>query len=370
VVRQTGGLVQVERGVIDRWQVVEPGVPERVIVAHHLADVAAEPDRLAALDRGRGNVLDDLHVDVEIDDRRAADDVAEVLDGEGPAGRAGRPGVVDQADVLADRQVYVPGGELLRGEDTRPAELLVLVRPLPVEALRRRTQMDAQDPVDDFHDPSLGRAGGLKTLGRCCADSPRGPAELIAQDRVHPGRVRRALRLWHVALGHQAVLGHQSGEHVPLAAVTGRRLQQVGNRSVVEVAVCGLDDRLEEVIGALELVPEHHVVLRELELLEPAIAHHADAQQVQPGKQPAATAPLLIRDLPVVQRRRHRVVDPADDLPVDGDVVDGHPGHGILGEPVGRVGREILAQSFQITGSECFVHQSILSRYRLGLTPG
>src|SRR5262249_60626923 len=110
--------------------------------------------------RGRGHVLDDAPAGVEIDARRAADDVAEVLDREGPAGRAGRPGVVDQADVLADRQVYVLGGELLRGENAVPAELLVLVRPLPIEALRQRTQMDAQDPVDDFHDHRFGRPGG------------------------------------------------------------------------------------------------------------------------------------------------------------------------------------------------------------------
>jgi hypothetical protein len=57
-------------------------------------------------------------------------------------------------------------------------------------------------------------------------------------------------------------------------------------------------------------------------------------------------------------------------ISVDGDVVDGHPGHGILGEPVDRVGREILAQSFQITGSERSFHQSILSRHRLDLFPG
>jgi hypothetical protein len=62
------------------------------------------------------------------------------------------------------------------------------------------------------------------------------------------------------------------------------------------------------------------------------------------------------------------VVDAADNLPVDGDVVDSDPGHGILGEPVRRVGQEILAQSFQVTSSERFVHRSILS-YRLGLFP-
>jgi len=52
------------------------------------------------------------------------------------------------------------------------------------------------------------------------------------------------------------------------------------------------------------------------------------------------------------------------------DVVDGHPGHGILGEPVDRVGRKILAQSFQLSGSERAVHQSILPRHRLGSFPG
>jgi hypothetical protein len=152
------------------------------------------------------------------------------------------------------------------------------------------------------------------------------------------------------------VLGHQGGEHVPLAAVARHRLQQEGDGAIVEVPVRGLDHRLEEVIGAFELVPEHRVVLRELEVLEPGLSHDADAQQVQPGEQPAAAALLLVRDLPVIQRRRQRVVDAGDDLPVDGDVVDGHPGHGILGEPVGRVGREVLAQSFQISSSECSVH--------------
>ncbi len=249
-------------------------------------------------------------------------------------------------------------------------EVLVLVCPLPVEALRRRAQVNAQDPVDDLHDLGLGRAGGLQPAGRGRTDRPGPLAKLVAEGRVHPARVRRALGLRHVSLGNQAVLGHERGEHVPLAAVAGHRVQQEGDGPVVDVAVRGLDDRLEEVIGALELVPEHRVVLRELEVLEPGPPHDARAQQVQPGEQPAAAAPLLVGDLPVVQRRRHRVVDAADDLPVDGHVVDGHPGHGILGEPVRRVGREILAQSFQVSGSERAIHRSVLSRRPLGLPPG
>jgi hypothetical protein len=155
------------------------------------------------------------------------------------------------------------------------------------------------------------------------------------------------------------VLGHQGREHVPLAAVAGYRLQQEGDGAVVEIALRGLDHRLKEVVGALELVPEHRVVLRELEVLDPGLVHDPDAQQVQPREQPAAAALLLVRDLPVVQRGGQRVVDAGDDLPVDGHVVQGHLGHGVLGEPVRRVSGEILAQLFQFSGSERSVHRSV-----------
>src|SRR5215475_13056732 len=51
------------------------------------------------------------------------------------------------------------------------------------------------------------RSGGVGAVGGGRADRPRALAELVAQHRVHPAGVRRALRLRHVALGHQAVLG-------------------------------------------------------------------------------------------------------------------------------------------------------------------
>ncbi len=70
-------------------------------------------------------------------------------------------------------------------------------------------------------------------------------------------------------------------EHVPLAAVVGYRLQQVRHRAVVHVAAGRLDDGLEEVVGALDLVPEHRVVLGELEVLQAHLLHGADAHQVQ-----------------------------------------------------------------------------------------
>ena len=49
---------------------------------------------LAFLQRPRRDVLDHRHLDVEVGDRRSAEYVAEVFDGEGPPGRARRPRVV------------------------------------------------------------------------------------------------------------------------------------------------------------------------------------------------------------------------------------------------------------------------------------
>jgi uncharacterized membrane protein YGL010W len=85
-----------------------------------------------------------------------------------------------------------------------------------------------------------------------------------------------------------------------LAAVFGRRVEEVGHGPVVKIAAGRLDDRLEVVVGPLHLVPEHGVVLGELELLEVHLLHRADAQQVEPGEQPAPAAALLVGDLPVV----------------------------------------------------------------------
>ena len=158
----------------------------------------------------------------------------------------------------------------------------------------------------------------------------------------------RAVRLRHERLRHQAVLGDDGHEHVPLAAVLGRCVEEIADRPVVQVTAGRLDDGFEEVVGPLDLVPEHGVVLGELELLEAHLLHRAHAQQVEPGEQPAPAAALLVGDLPVVQQRGQEVVGAVDDLPVDGHVVHGHLGHRVLCQPVGRVRGEILAEQFQL----------------------
>ena len=141
----------------------------------------------------------------------------------------------------------------------------VLVRPLPDEALRRGAEVDAENSVHVSHDALLTL---LPLLGRAAPQAPTRPGAGRSQDLVHPRRLGRAVRLRHDRLGHDAVLGHECDEHVPLPAVT-RPPPRAGTRPCGRPGpVRGLDHRLEEVVGPLDLVPEHEVVLGELELLE------------------------------------------------------------------------------------------------------
>ena len=223
-------------------------------------------------------------------------------------------------------------------------ELPVLVGPLPVDLVRRGAEVDAEHPVDHAQDVRLLGPGRVGAAGAGLAHRLGSLPQQPAQRRVHPAGVGRALGLGHERLGHQAVLADDGHEHVPLAAVLGRRVEQERDGPVVDVAVSRLDDRFEEVVGPLDLVPEHGVVLRELEVLEPHLLHGADAQQVEPGEQPAPAAALLVGDLPVVQQRGEGVLGGVDDLPVDRHVIDGHPGHRVLREPVGGASGKVLAE--------------------------
>ena len=97
------------------------------------------------------------------------------------------------------------------------------------------------------------------------------------------------------------MLANQVDEHVPLATVGQRLVQQKRHVAVVQDAVGRLDDGFEEVVGALDLVPEHHVVLAELEILDAERAPRGEPQEVQPGEHPAAAGLLLIGDAPIVE---------------------------------------------------------------------
>ena len=171
-----------------------------------------------------GELLHQVDVDVEVFDDAALDDVAEVLDGEGAAVRAGGPRVVHQADVVVHGQVDVGGGELLRRHLGVAVELAVLVGPLPGEAAGRRAEVDAEDAVDRLEDALLlgAEVVGGGAAAEQVAQGPGGLAQLGGEDGVHAGGGGAALGLGHERLRHEAVLAHEVGEHVPLAAVGDR----------------------------------------------------------------------------------------------------------------------------------------------------
>ena len=117
--------------------------------------------------------------------------------------------------------------------------------------------------------------------------------------------------------------------------------------SIVDVAVGRIDDGFEEVVGALDFVPEHQVVLAELELLDVRAAPGGEAQQVQAGEHPAAAGLLLVGDAPVVEQRREGVVGLEDDALVQGDVVDVVARDGVLRQAEGRARDERALQTAQ-----------------------
>ena len=147
-------------------------------------------------------------------------------------------------------------------------------------------------------------------------------------------------------LGHDAVLAHEVGEHVPLAAVLDGVLQQEADQAAVGRLVGGGDHGLEEPVGLLELVVELQVGLRELELVDLEALHGLDAQHVQPGEHPAAAALLLVGDLGRLDDVREGALGGAHDRLA----VARHDLHlagrdGVQRQPVARLGGEGLVEA-------------------------
>ena len=193
------------------------------------------------------------------------------------------------------------------------------------EPLRRRAEVDAQHPVHDGRGSRClprrsssstavaaarrSRAPWRSTLRRIVVHAARSPTSSASRASTDFG-TRPCLRTSATNMFHCP----------PSSATLRSRCATV--RSSTSRSR-GLDDRLEEVVGPLELVPEHACGSGENSKSLRFIAlHRADPQQVEPGEQPAAAALLLVRDLPVVEQVRHRVVGRGDDRAVERDVVD------------------------------------------------
>ena len=104
------------------------------------------------------------------------------------------------------------------------------------------------------------------------------------------------LRLWVGALGHQTVLVHQRGEHLPPAAVVGRAPVDGFEQTRIGRLVERAQHVLQISVRLLHRVPEEQVGLGELEILKIPAMHEFVTQRVQGGEHPATAGTLLIGD--------------------------------------------------------------------------
>ena len=202
-------------------------------------------------------------------------------------------------------------------------ELAVLVLPLPIEGGRRVAQVDAENLVYGAEGLLLGATHLVQAalFGVDAPDVAGALAHLVVESGVHSHRVAGAFGLGHYRLGYDAVLPHEADEHIPLAAVAEGLVQQPGHHPVVNRAVSSLDDSFQDVIGPFHLVPEHHVALAELELLDVEQVLGFRPEQVQAGEHPAAAGAGLVGYAPVVQNGGKGVHRLCHDIAVESHVV-------------------------------------------------
>ena len=258
--------------------------------------------------------------------------------------------IVDQAHELIEVSRDVFRGEIVRRHLAVATEFAVPVLPLPVEALGRRAQMNGQDFVDDLECVQLRLAHRVEAgfLFVQISDLRRALPHLVIEDAVHLASRARALSLRHRRLGHDAVLLDQVYEHVPLTGVLNRRAHQVLDYAIVGRSVRGFDNCLQDEVGAFDLVPEHHVALAELELLDVHLVHRVESTEIQPREQPATSRRALIRGRPIVEHSRIRMVGGRDDVPVKRNLVDVVDRDRVLHQAVARIGVVLLSHRRQV----------------------
>ena len=134
----------------------------------------------------------------------------------------------------------------------------VLVQPLPIDRCRRGAEMNREDAVDHLQERLFGlarlvhRGAVSDRVTQCTRPLP----QLLLQDGVHPRGVGGTLGFRHGALRDHAILVDQINKHVPLAPVTEQVAEQPVDCALISRSVGGFEDRLQEVIGLFEFIPE------------------------------------------------------------------------------------------------------------------
>lgn len=265
-------LIHPQQADVEPQLVVDqPQVHDARHAVAELPDVAAEEHGQARAEHRHARGLERCHGHVDVGDAAAADDVAEAVDGEEREGWVAR--VVHEGHEVGDGRAA--DAEWARGRpdvgregEGRGADLLRgagLVGELPGELFGcggGRAEGEGEDGVDFFHHFVFGGGdggGGCRGRGKEAAEEEGVFAELGEDDGVDDGGGLGVEGVWVEDLGDEAVFFDEVVDHVPLAAVGERGLDEGLDQAGVEVEVGGVDDLLEEVVCFFEFVPGYGV---------------------------------------------------------------------------------------------------------------
>jgi len=318
---------------VGRSEIEQPDLHDAVGAIHVVGDVGAEPDGLVGQNALESCLLQRLNRRVDVVELGRANDAADAPEPVMPSIVIGR--VVAQRDVLAQIHAHALLVETLGRVSFRRADFVLFADEAIGELGRRLAVVEHQDAIDLGQHSLLRRAKLVERLflGGQGPELRRIDAQYALQDRIHGGRVLRVMRLWHDRLGNQAVLLDQCDGEIPIAAVGAHAAEQ--GQKKVQLAVQRLsigqrDHVLEERVGLFELVPERHVTLRELEILQFVLLDDYRPQDVERGKHPATAAGGLIRDLLGFDLVAEHVVVLLDDPAVEHHGLRIPAGQGVL----------------------------------------
>ena len=143
------------------------------------------------------------------------------------------------------------------------------------------------------------------------------------------------MRFVHRVFGGHAILVHQILQHVPVAAVIDRRLEDMAHVFVVNRQVLQSHDQVQEKVALFKLVPEEEVGRTQLKGRgQIVLLDHVHAQDVEKTEDPAAAAAFLVgnigRDIQFVGKRIvHLVHSSGIHENLDGCVRKSVGGHGL-----------------------------------------
>ena len=280
--------------------VVLVNVPARLFAVVVLAAVGAEPNDFALIVFAVGELLDNeclefVHFEVQIAYVRAADHVAEVLDGvrlvEGLVFRRS----MDDADVIVKVIADIGFKELQRSHITDGDDLAVLVLVFEIEFLRGNIVAGAEEGVGLFEHfrtesrESVGFTGSSEPaeFGGLCT-------EVVVDVLVDVAGVG-GLEGFRIAyLREDTVLLHDVDEHIPLTAVMYAGADDVVNHAGIVRFVCGVDHACDVVVDAFELIKECQIGLGKFKGIHVQLLRDDFAEDVGCGKEPAAAAGHLV----------------------------------------------------------------------------